>query len=249
MWRYMCAHVDGQSFLYMYSLYSYMSDLYTYIYIPICIYICVCNVSFIQWHAYHCCVSKWSPQLLMVKSEDSMKAMEANGNSMVIFYSKLSENQRFSDVSFHDLKYFIKTNVFDFFPRHGRNYWWAVLAPKVLIGLTSFQQPRESPCQNHQWPESIAEPLVSHRNITVPKQKAHLADKGAAVPSDGAPGRSVGFLRKKMLLIMGDISNKMDFTAYLGLSENEIPKYTHPHPLTERRCHENERNLCGYQRS
>lgn len=87
------------------------------------IYICVCNVSFIQWHAYHCCVSKWSPQLLMVKSEDSMKAMEANGNSMVIFYSKLSENQRFSDVSFHDLKYFIKTNVFDFFPRHGRNYW------------------------------------------------------------------------------------------------------------------------------
>ena len=119
----MCAHVDGQSFLYMYSLYSYMSDLYTYIYIPICIYIYVCNVSFIQWHAYHCCVSKWSPQLLMVKSEDSMKAMEANGNSMVIFYSKLSENQRFSDVSFHDLKYFIKTNVFDFFPRHGRNYW------------------------------------------------------------------------------------------------------------------------------
>ena len=37
----MCAHVDGQSFLYMYSLYSYMSDLYTYIYTDMYIYMCV----------------------------------------------------------------------------------------------------------------------------------------------------------------------------------------------------------------
>ena len=35
----MCAHVDGQSSLYMYSLYSYMSDLYTYIYIYIYRYV------------------------------------------------------------------------------------------------------------------------------------------------------------------------------------------------------------------
>lgn len=79
--------------------------------------------------------------------------------------------------------------------------------PKVLMGLTSLSMDSENTTatkggHGHPAKPSMAgvhcgttgSPIIASHHHPV-KQKAHLADKGAA-PSDGAPGIS-GFLRTK----------------------------------------------------
>ena len=98
--------------------------------------------------------------------------------------------------------------MFIFFPRHGTNYRWAVLEPSQSLDrphqFSTDSENTTATKDGHGNPHAKTingrSPLRNHWSPieTSPSQNsAHLADKGAAVPSDGAPGRSVAFYGKK----------------------------------------------------
>ena len=106
--------------------------------------------------------------------------------------------------------------------------------PKVLMGLTSLSTDSENTTatkdgHGHPPKPSMAgvhcgttgSPIIASHHRPV-KQKAHLADKGAA-PSNGAPG-SVGFYGQKHAFDHGRHRQQDGFYGiFMGLSENEIP--------------------------